>query len=354
MVEPIITNIAQLTPVWLTDRLYQKGKLVTGAVSHVQVTTQTTSPVSRRYHLGIEYTPDAVGKQLPPTLFLRLCQPEFSYNSEESTFFYNRLVPMMQPNWQGAWPFAECFDAVWSPTQQLDHLLLEDLTATHFTVDNHLPPTHLFYEQLIDTYASFHAFWWEHSLLGNQIGSFLTNPMIDSFESSFKLQRAVLAESYQNDLSAEQFALVQQAMTVWPKRRRERVVQGKGVTLVHRDPHQGNIFYPRNPATHPIKLIDWQTWRIDPGTDDLAYLIAFHWPVAVRQIWEKPLLRRYHQQLVDRGVQTYTWDDCVYDYRASILRFITVMGLHWRNQPNRERMKLGLQALVDWQCDELL
>lgn len=146
MVEPIITNIAQLTPVWLTDRLYQKGALVAGAVSRVQVTKQTASPVSRRYQLDIEYTPDAVGKQRPPTLFLRLCQPEFSHNGEESTFFYNRLVPIMQPNWQDAWPFAECFDAVWSPAQQLDHLLLEDLTATHFTVDNHLPPTQPLYE----------------------------------------------------------------------------------------------------------------------------------------------------------------------------------------------------------------
>jgi hypothetical protein len=352
--EQVITEVDQLTPAYLTALLRRKGCLDAGAVSHVHVSNKTVSPVSLRHTLSLTYTPDTVGKALPHKIFLRLANPEFIHNSDESTIFYNRLVPMMRERWQGAWPFAECIDAIWSPTLQLDHLLMEDLADTHFTVDNNLPPTHQASEELIDTSAHFHAFWWEHRLLGKKIGSLLTNAIIDGFAAEFKTQLTYLAEIYQSDLSDEQFALVQRAMIAWPKLRRARVVQGQGVTLVHRDPHPGNILYPRNPTTHSIKLIDWQSWRIDPGTDDLAYLIAFHWPAQKRVEREEPLLRRYHQQLVDLGVKAYTWDDCVYDYRASILRFITVMGLHWRHPPNRARLQLGLQAFIDWQCGEIL
>jgi len=354
VVEPVITDVAQLTPARITALLQRKGILQAGAVSHIQSLAQATSSVSVRHQLDIEYTADAIGKPLHHKLFLRLSHPDFRQNGPESSVFYNQLIPLMRTAWQGPWPFAECIDTVWSPTLNLDHLLLEDLSTTHFTVNDHLPPTTELYERLIDVFASFHAFWWDHPLLGKNIGSFMPASTLEQLKRDLKTQAEQLVTMDQTDLSEEQFRLVHQAMKIWPELYRKRLGQGQNFTVVHRDPHPGNILYPHNSVKHSIKLVDWESWRIDPGTDDLAYLLAFHWPVQARAAWEKLLLQRYHQQVVALGVKRYAWDDFIYDYRTSILRFVAVMGLHWRNLQNRTRMKLGLQAYLDWQCTELV
>ena len=88
--------------------------------------------------------------------------------------------------------------------------------------------------------------------------------------------------------------------------------------------------------------------------DDLAYTIAFHWPAKVRAEWEVPMLRRYHKRLVALGVLDYSWDDLVYDYCASIARFLMIMTRAWQHEFNRARVKLGLRAYVDWGCQEIL
>ena len=51
------------------------------------------------------------------------------------------------------------------------HLLLEDLSDTHFAVSQWpLPPTLAQGEQILHTYARFHAFWWVHPQLETSVG----------------------------------------------------------------------------------------------------------------------------------------------------------------------------------------
>lgn len=82
--------------------------------------------------------------------------------------------------------------------------------------------------------------------------------------------------------------------------------------------------------------------------------MAFHWPAETRAVQEEALLRRYHAQLLALGVTRYSWDDCLYDYQASIVHLLTTMTMHWRLPANRERCKLGLQAFADWDCERIL
>ncbi len=350
----LITQLDRLTPTWLTERLRGCGVLQDGAVTAVHPVHLTTTHVSSHYRIAVDYDPTATAGRPPRHLFLKLANPTFVANSDHETVFYNSLVPQMQRDWRGPWPFVTCYDAAWSAEEQVNHLLLEDLSATHATHTAHAPPTPAAAQQLIDSYAAFHAFWWEHPTLGVTVGSFLTEAIIDRFEADARQQLEALAEQGSDDLTPEEFACLRQAVVAWPPRRRHRVLAHQGITLVHRDPHPGNILYPHNPATHSLKLIDWQSWRIDTGTDDLAYLMAFHWPAETRAVQEATLLRRYHAQLMALGVTGYSWDDCLYDYRASIVRFLSTMLLHWRHQANRERCKLGLQAFVDWECAQIL
>jgi hypothetical protein len=51
-------------------------------------------------------------------------------------------------------------------------------------------------------------------------------------------------------------------------------------------------------------IIDWQCWRIDTATDDLAYMIALHWFPERRRALERDLLKNYHEAL-KVGVKNY-------------------------------------------------
>lgn len=321
-----------------------------GAVHAVHQIDLETSLVSTRCRLWINYTGDAAGDWLPRSLFLKISNPAFPHNDDLPVDFYNRLVLQMAARWSGDWPFVTCVDAAWSAGTKAYHLLLEDLSETHATTKTGAPPSHHLGEQLIEAYARLHAFWWEHPDLGWTVGSFLTHQAIDGFETGIQAQLNHLVQNDDADLTADEIAFLRRLPVFWPQRRRERIVAGEQVTIVHRDPHPGNVLFPRVPNSHTVKLIDWQSWRVDPGTDDLAYLMAFHWPVETRAELEELLLRHYHARLAALGVRDYTWDDCLYDYRASILRFLGIMVLYWQQPANRERLKRGIQAAIDWNC----
>jgi hypothetical protein len=59
---------------------------------------------------------------------------------------------------------------------------------------------------------------------------------------------------------------------------------------------------PRYGGGENVRLIDWEDWSINAATDDLAYMMAMLWYPDRRRRMERPLLDRYHAELVNRGV----------------------------------------------------
>ena len=58
-------------------------------------------------------------------------------------------------------------------------------------------------------------------------------------------------------------------------------------TIVHGDAHAWNCFLPTGPGEP--RLFDWDAWRIDHASDDLAYLMAVHWYPDQRRAFEARL-----------------------------------------------------------------
>ena len=54
---------------------------------------------------------------------------------------------------------------------------------------------------------------------------------------------------------------------------------------------------PKDGADGEVLLFDWDSWRLDTATDDLAYMMAMHWYPEFRQRAEKPTLDCYHAEL---------------------------------------------------------
>ena len=52
----------------------------------------------------------------------------------------------------------------------------------------------------------------------------------------------------------------------------------RNVTIVQGDSHVWNIFLPTagTGGGDDARLFDWDFWRVDVGTDDLAYMMALH------------------------------------------------------------------------------
>ena len=347
----IISQIEQVTPAWLTRRLRQTGVLAQGRVATIQVLESSTSNPSTHYRLAVQYTPANIDG--PGALFLKIANEDFPWKDDSEVLFYNTLVPAMKMTYSDkVWPFVRCYDAAFDPASKLNHVLLEDMSATHFRANDMMPPTDVLCEQVIDAYARFHAHWWMHPWLGRRVGRYLSGNEIDGFERAGREKFAQTVAETQKQLSPAESAMLHRAVSAWPRRRRERVVSGQGVTLVHRDPHPQNFLYPKDPASDCVKLIDWQSWRIDTGADDLAYLMAFHWPLNARERLERALLKRYHNRLVEWSVQDYTWDDCQYDYRASICRFLSILFL--AKSGNWDRIRRGLGAFAVWECRNIL
>jgi thiamine kinase-like enzyme len=354
----VITDVTQLTSTRLTGLLRDKGCLTKGSVKNIQTVKTTKTNGSTAYHLEIDYSGEEA--LAPRRLFLKISRPDLAWSHKEVEF-YNVIAPVIldaHPP-ETDLPFLHCYDAVYAADIGRSHLLLEELSVTHFATSDSMPPTLQHGEQVIDAYALFHAAWWEHPRLGQDIGELLTEQAIDAFLSQAQKKFREVVDFRGEGLSGAQRQPLEQVVSAWPINRRRRLVQGQGITLVHRDPHPRNFLYPRDIQAGRVKLIDWQSWRVDAGTDDLAYLLACHWPIQQRKQVERGLLKRYHERLVMLGVQAYTWDHCRYDYRASIIRCLFFLmyawsPAHWQTGTWWSRVEKGLEAFDDWDCGALL
>jgi hypothetical protein len=116
--------------------------------------------------------------------------------------------------------------------------------------------------------------------------------------------------------------------------------------------------FPRDTGNADVRLIDWDGWRVDVATDDLAYMIALYWSPERRRRLERQSLERYHATLVTHGVRGYTFDALWQDYRLSVLWQMATpvwQAAHklgaWIWWPGLERVML---AIDDLGCTEFL
>jgi thiamine kinase-like enzyme len=355
--EEVLTSLDGVTPEWLTGRLRVSGCLQVGQVTSVEhrriFSNNATSAV-----IAIDYSAETNLKEAPRSLFVKVANPGVPWNRVEFDF-YTTIVPEMQRERPDiAWPIPYAYDAAYSEDESGAYLLLEDLSLSHVAADTPVPPTPTEAQQVVEGLAAIHAYWWQDERLGNEVGQRQTaetlQEMIQWARGNFAKWSVYVGER----LSPDRRKLLELIFQDWPALRKQRVLEGKGLTLVHRDTHPLNFLYPRQEGTGGVKIVDWQSWRVDSGMDDLAYMMACHWYPEYRHRLERPLLEHYHQQLLAHGVRDYDWELCWYDYRASVVRciFFLVGGWDERRPATMwwERLEKGLLAFEDLGCQDLM
>ncbi len=241
-----------------------------------------------------------------------------------------------------------CFDAHADAETGTWHILVEDLTDTHRTATSWpLPPAFEQAEAIVRAQARFHAAWWGDPRLGATIGT-LAEPALEKMAQQF----SNFAKDFGDRLPVGRRELHDRLIRSAPR----LLAREQPRTIIHGDAHTWNCFLPK--AGGEARLFDWDAWRVDHASDDLAYLMAVHWYPDLRRVFERPLLDRYHDELLRGGVANYTRDTLVEDYRVSVLwqvaraiwqHSINIPPVIWWN--NLERLHL---AVDDLDCAALL
>lgn len=322
-----IVDPRQVTPTWLTQVLRDAGVLHAQRVSRIERHPLSASLTALTTQLRVEYS-GVVGEDAPRRLLLKCLTPpshadgfkqeRFAEVGQREVGFYRLIAKQMTT--LGTVPLVRCFDAGVAQAVGRTHLLLDDLSESHAVPPWPLPPTRTQREQAVETLARFHARWWEHPELGHSIGKMLEPEEIDAVVQDITTKYQEFARFLSDRLSLEGRELYDRLFATLRSSLIERSAQRRAITLVHGDGHWWNFLYPRDDSTARVYMIDWQSWQVGIGTDDLASLVGLNLDTDQRRAEQLALLKRYHATLLAGGVTGYSWRDCCNDYRESANR----------------------------------
>lgn len=346
---------ATLEPELLTAILCTAGVLMDARVTSVRSVHSFPTVLSHFHRLKLEY--DGTADDAPRHLYLKTGLPgspsEAMDSGRREVAFYTTVAPATPA---GLLP--RCFEARAAPDGSSWHLLLEDLTDTHFIATQWpLPPSVAQTEAIMRCRARFQAAWWDDPRLGNGVGERPSNADIDQWRNWIATQYEAFADALGDRLSPHRRSLYEKLFAAVPKLV-QRTRDWRHMTVTQGDAHVWNCFLPKDGTGKTPRLFDWDGWRVGVGTDDLAYMIAMHWYPEMRQRAERPLLDAFHDELLAHGVTGYDRRALQDDYRLSVLwqttrplwmRSVGIPSQIWWN--NLERIHL---AIDDLDCRALL
>ena len=239
-------------------------------------------------------------------------------------------------------------------------LLLEDLGALR-AADQLAPGSAHDARLVADLLVELHARWWNDRSLD-------ALPWLPAVDSEInKLGLGLYAQAWPSFLERIGDRLPREALEVGERLASRSVALLEELahsprTLCHGDVRLDNIFFGPGDDSQPI-LLDWQIAGRGVGTYDLAYFMSQSFDPEVRRASEWEILARYHNGLVAAGVRGYDFEQCLLDYRRSVLfGFVyPVIGGGLGDLANERGQTLArvmaersAAAILDWNAADLL
>ena len=308
---PVPGSITDLPADWYSTVLRAGGwsaAEVVEAVAEPMVITGAAADMARvrlRYAEGAAPGPPSVIAKIRGSDPMRVAMDAaMGLFTREAQFYatYAREVPVAVPR---------CFhvgDGDATP------LLLEDLGALR--MGDQLTGVALTdAERLVDALAGLHAHYWG---LESDGGGVLVAPGTGAYAAMIaqlvQSGAGVVAERFAGQADGHVLSALTEHASRWTD---VLVACAEGPpTLAHNDCRLDNVFFRDD--GEPV-LIDWQIPARTRGTADVAYLLSGSMePELLHSSWEA-LVRRYHERLVEHGVDGYSWEQCLEHYRGSVL-----------------------------------
>lgn len=328
----LITSPDQISADWLTRRLRDGGFLPYFRVNDIRLMDRAESESATRYTLRIRYSDISVTRSLPDYMVLKVSHAGHPLADKEVTFYLTLLPGMRQAVGAGDLGVCDCFDACYDVDADQSHVLIAGLPTGYKLHHEPIPPSRRHFAQLADALAKIHASHWQDTRLGNTIGLALTEARLD--DNLARQQDGF--ERFLSDgmirLDPAQYAALSAVAGRMPADFRERLLAGRQLTVIHNNLKPGNLLY----SHQACRILDWKHWRTGLAAEDLAYLIAFHWPPAKRKFEEPRFLQRHWAVIRRRGASDYAYDEFLRDYRTAVgLRLGEMIGA-WRVEDWRD------------------
>lgn len=358
----IPVNHKALTGEWLTEVLREKG-----VINRARVKSFRARPISegkgwvgQLVRLSLDY--DADQENPPQSMIAKFSSTDpsiranLSYGYQTEVGFYEDIAPLVDLR------TARCYYGEVNSESGEHILLLEDLAparigqrAAGCTLEEAVRPIHKI--------AKFHATLWEspHIAVMNWLPEF-DRPQFQQRQENY--QR--LWEPFLNKVGHQ----LPDSILKIGERYRDHYVsvaiclfQTPPLTFIHYDYQLDNFLYPVSEGGSCFAVIDWQLARCGRGVLDVAYFLGQNLHPEDRRAGEMDLLRIYHDALLTNGVQGYTFEQCLHDYRLSMLYwlsgFVLTVGGGWFTAEQEQElitvvMPRNIAAVLDLDAGQLL
>lgn len=352
----------ELTAAWLTEALH--CKLSSSDASVTSYTVESIGEGKGFMHqiarLRLDY--DDESKDLPRTAIIKLpsTDPDVKAISDKmgdhqrEVRFYEEVATnaiLRTPS-----SYYSAIDTVTGHTV----LLLEDLGDAR-QGDSVVGCSQAEAELAIRLLAKFHASWWESPRLEHlewmPLKGAESNIYQEVYADAWKAFVHKSGHGMPSELREIGERLSQHIPTI-----KDRLTDHPR-TIIHGDYRLDNCFLGTSVDSESLVVFDWEFCVIGRGTYDAATFINEAFPPQQRSNVEMGLLRMYHSSLVESGIQDYSFEECLLDYRLSMLEifvFWVVVGGYCDYEGDRATTYLhnALErfnaAIADLDCTDLL
>jgi hypothetical protein len=349
--------VEQVNAAWLTAVLQQSGALKEGAVEAYEVIEGETR-LSSNARLKLTYATGSHG-DLPQKLFLKLVntdQDDEFFGDSELTYYVRDYVGV-----EGA-PLLRCYDGAYSAVQRRYHLLMEDVSETHVpSIERPLSLEHGY--ALAEGLATLHAHWWGREGIAAYGESLPSDETIRRYVGMCEPGAGYIIASCADQLKAHWSEALLEFYAQHPRLMIDRTHDGNGFTMVHGDVNAFNVLIPIE-GDRPIYVIDRQPfdWSLKTwlGVSDFSFALVIDCAPETRRQLEQPILKHYHEQLIQQGVQGYSWEQLWRDYRLAAAACIYTVTEWSRGGLNTEfqyiwmpMLQRTMTAYDDLECGKL-
>ena len=345
----VIQSFENITPDWLDEML----GFDPGTVSSFQITREWQTVITRVALVSLTYTSTATGR--PASVFIKIAKRnqdcELRRLCAREVLFYSQVAPRMP-----AECLPRCYSVAHEPETDNFSIVLEDLSATHCQTEYPVPPSMGWCARAVSCLARIHAAGWSKREFEPILGGFGTSASVEDWSELLRSVWPEFSRFLGDRLADGRRQAIERVMESLD------LILGRSLkteqqTVLHRDTHLWNFFYPRE-EQGDVKLFDWQLCEYGLATDDLVPMLALNWFPERRGRFEKVMLKQYHAALSGAGVDGYGREELETEYRWSVLKGIVTPMLQWHHEIPADiwfnNLEKILSAVEDLNCLELL
>ena len=322
------TSLQDITPLWLTEALHSQGPQIDACVTSysVEIIGEGKGFMNQLARLSIEY--DRQSGDLPYSIVAKLPTRDPVLKKIANLFECDqrevRFYQTVGPNSEIQIPhiYYSAIDEVTGDTI----LLMEDMSNAR-QGDSVAGCSLTDAKLAIDQLARFHSSWWQSPHL-NRLGWM---PLKDADASIYQQVYPDAWELFVRKAGAGMTGRLQEI-----GRRLRPDIPGIKTrltkpprTITHGDYRLDNCFLSTTSQAPSLVVFDWEYCSIGRGAYDVATFINEAFQPKQRRREEMGLLRMYHSLLIEHGISDYSFEECLEDYRVSMLEifiFWVVIG----------------------------